>query len=57
MARNAIIVAPLIASYSVFSVLLSRVFLKEKLAHRQYQVIAGVLTGIALLALSEALEY
>ncbi|MDD3109851.1 MAG: hypothetical protein PHH32_04325 [Eubacteriales bacterium] len=56
MSRNAIIVAPLIASYSVFSVLLSRVFLKEKLAYRQYQVIAGVLAGIALLALSEVLE-
>ncbi len=53
MSRNAIIVAPLIASYSVFSVLLSRIFLKEKLTHKQYAVIAAVVARIALLALSE----
>ncbi len=53
MARNAIITAPLIASYSVFSVLLSRIFLKEKLTRVQYFVIIGVLMGIGLLALSE----
>jgi len=55
MARNAIIVAPLIASYSVFSVLLSRIFLKEKLVCRQYFIVAGVMTGIAMLALSEVI--
>jgi hypothetical protein len=55
MARNAIIVAPLIASYSVFSVLLSRNFLKEKLVCRQYFIVAGVMTGIAMLALSEVI--
>ena len=54
-ARNAIIVAPLIASYSVFSVLLSRIFLKEKLVRRQYFIVAGVMTGIAMLALSEVI--
>jgi drug/metabolite transporter (DMT)-like permease len=53
MARNAIIVAPLIASYSVFSVLLSRIFLKEKLNRAQYAVISAVLFGILLLAISE----
>lgn len=57
MSRNAIIVVPLIASYSVFSVLLSRIFLKEKLTHGQYIVIAAVMVGIALLALSEVLEF
>ncbi len=56
MSRNAIIVAPLIASYSVFSVLLSRIFLKEKLAYKQYFIIVAVMMGIALLALSEVLE-
>jgi drug/metabolite transporter (DMT)-like permease len=55
MAKNAIIVAPLIASYSVFSVLLSRIFLKEKLTRAQYFVVAAVMLGIALLALSEVL--
>ncbi len=53
MSRNAIIAAPLIASYSVFSVLLSRIFLKEKLTRKQYLIIAVVMTGIAILALSE----
>ena len=55
MARNAIITAPLIASYSVFSVLLSRIFLKEKLNKPQYASIITVLSGILLLALSEVL--
>jgi drug/metabolite transporter (DMT)-like permease len=55
MARNAIIVAPLIASYSVFSVLLSRIFLKERLTRKQYLIVAMVMTGIAMLALSEAI--
>ena len=55
MAQNAIIVAPLISSYSVFSVLLSRIFLKERLNRKQYIVVAIVIIGIALLALSEVL--
>lgn len=55
MARNAIIVAPLIASYSVFSMLLARIFLKEKLARKQYLIVAAVMTGIAMLALSEVI--
>lgn len=53
MAQNAIIVAPLIASYSVFSVLLSRIFLKEKLSRAQYAVVSVVLFGILLLGISE----
>lgn len=55
MAQNAIIAAPLIASYSMFSVLLSRIFLKEKLSKRQYVVIMIVLIGIAILGLTEEL--
>lgn len=55
MSRNAIIAAPLIASYSVFSVLLSRMFLKERLTKKQYIVISIVMLGIALLGLSEAI--
>ncbi|MBP1924781.1 drug/metabolite transporter (DMT)-like permease [Sedimentibacter acidaminivorans] len=55
MSRNAIITAPLIASYSVFSVLLSRIFLKERLTYRQYLSIAVVMIGILLLAISEAM--
>lgn len=55
IAKNAIIVAPLISSYSVFSVLLSRIFLKEKLTKKQYLVVIAVLLGIAMLALSEVI--
>lgn len=55
MASNAIIVAPLIASYSVFSVLLSRIFLKEKLTRKQYLIVVAVMAGITMLALSEVI--
>ncbi len=55
MSSNAIIVAPLIASYSIFSVILSRIFLKEKLTRQQYAVIAMVIIGIALLGLADEL--
>lgn len=55
MAKNAIIVAPLIASYSIFSVILSRIFLKEKLSRQHYIVIAIVMLGIALLGIADEL--
>ncbi|WP_435923562.1 EamA family transporter [Paenibacillus sp. DYY-L-2] len=55
MASNAIIAAPLIASYSIFSVILSRIFLKEKLSKAQYAVIAAVIAGIALLGIADEL--
>ncbi len=55
MTQNAIIVAPLIASYSMFSVLLSRIFLKERLTRQQYAVVIIVMIGIALLGLSEGM--
>jgi EamA-like transporter family. len=53
MAERAIIAAPLIASYSIFSVLLSRIFLKEKLSLTHYLIIAVVLLGIALLGIAD----
>ncbi len=49
IATDAIVVAPMIASYSIISVLLSRIFLKEKLSGKQYLVIAGIMVGIATL--------
>lgn len=49
MADNAIVAAPMIASYCIFSVLLSRVFLKEKLSRHQYAAILLVMVGIAIL--------
>ena len=54
MADNAIITAPVVASYSMVSVLLSRIFLKEKLQKKQYIAVATVLVGILLLAISES---
>lgn len=53
MSSNAIIAAPLIASYSIFSVILSRIFLKEKLSKKQYAVIIVVIFGIALLGIAD----
>ncbi|WP_410771263.1 EamA family transporter [Fontibacillus sp. BL9] len=55
MSSNAIIAAPLIASYSIFSVILSRIFLKERLSKKQYAVIIIVIAGIALLGIADEL--
>ncbi|MFJ5716046.1 EamA family transporter [Neobacillus sp. NPDC093127] len=55
MAKNAIIAAPLIASYSIFSIILSRIFLKEKLSKKHYAVIVVVMLGIALLGFADEL--
>lgn len=55
MAGNAIIAAPLIASYSIFSVILSRIFLKERLSRAQYLIIALVIFGIVLLGIADEL--
>ena len=49
ISANAIIVAPLISSYSMVSVILSRIFLKEKLTAKQYAVIAMIMVGIFIL--------
>ncbi|MEG1568901.1 MAG: EamA family transporter, partial [Oscillospiraceae bacterium] len=51
ISSNTIVAAPAIASYSIFSVILSRVFLKEKLSKKHYVVIAIVLVGIAILGI------
>lgn len=49
IATNAIIVAPMVASYSIVSIILSRIFLKEKLSKKQYAVIALIMVAIAIL--------
>ena len=51
LADNAIVAAPMIASYSIFSVILSRIFLREQLSRTQYAVIAMVMLGIAILGI------
>lgn len=48
---NAILAAPLIASYSIFSVMWSRLFLKERLTMKHYAVIFIVLAGIFILGM------
>lgn len=55
MSNNAIIAAPLIASYSIVSVLLSHIFLKEKLSKKHYIYVVLVMIGIAILGLAEEL--
>ena len=51
---NAIVAAPMIASYSIFSVVLSRIVLKEKLKPVQYGIIIMVMAGIAILGIFDA---
>lgn len=52
MSSNAVVTAPLIASYSIVSVILSRIFLKEKLSKQHYTLIILVMIGIALLGIA-----
>ncbi len=49
------IAAPILSSVCVISLLLSRIFLKEKLSWKTYVFIAIVIIGILLLAVSEEL--
>ena len=55
MSGNGAIAAPIISSVCIVSLLLSRVFLKEKLGWKTYCFIAVVILGILLLAISEEL--
>ncbi|MEE1052886.1 MAG: DMT family transporter [Acutalibacteraceae bacterium] len=50
MSGNGAIAAPIISSVCVVSLLLSRIFLKEKLSAKQYVFIALVIVGILMLA-------
>lgn len=50
---NSVVVAPMIASYSIVSVLLGRIFLREKLTYKQYLIIAIVMIGIFILGFFE----
>ncbi len=55
MSGNGLVAAPLVASYCVMSVVLARIFLKEKLSLKQYLVIGCVFVGILLLGIVEGL--
>lgn len=52
---NPTVAAPMISSYCVFSVLLSRIFLKEKLSLKHYGIIFIVFAGIILMGIAEGL--
>lgn len=53
IAAYAVGAAPLIASFCVFSIILSRIFLKEKLSTKQYVVVGIIMIGIILLGLAD----
>ena len=55
MSGNGVVAAPMIASYSIVSLILSRVFLKEKLTKLQYAAVTAVIIGIALRGIAEGL--
>ncbi|MBO4411131.1 MAG: DMT family transporter [Lachnospiraceae bacterium] len=55
MSRNPVLAAPVVASYCIVSVILSRIFLKEKLKKNQYAAVAIVVLGILLLGISEGI--
>ena len=55
LSGNGAIAAPIISSVCIVSLLLSRIFLKEKLSWKTYLFIGIVIIGILLLAVSEEL--
>ena len=55
MARNPVLAAPVVASYCIVSVILGRVFLKEKLKPGQVACVIAVIVGIVLLGIADGL--
>ena len=55
LSGNGAIAAPIISSVCIVSLLLSHIFLKEKLSWKTYAFIAVVIVGILLLAVAEEL--
>ena len=53
MSGNGAIAAPILSSVCVVSLLLSRIFLKEKLTKKQYLFISIIIVGILMLAVIE----
>ena len=53
---NAIVVAPMISSYCIVSLILSRIFLKEKLTKKQYAMVALVIVGILILGILDGIN-
>ncbi len=55
MSGNAIVAAPMIAAYSIVSIILSRIFLKEKLPWKQYIAVGIIMLGIIILGVLEGI--
>ena len=55
MARNPVLAAPMVASYCIVSVILSRIFLKEKIKPLQAVSVVIVIIGIVILGIAEGL--
>lgn len=53
---NAIVVAPMISSYCIVSLILSRIFLKEKLSKKQYLMVGLVIIGILTLGIIDGIN-
>ena len=53
IAGNGTVAAAAISAYSIVSIILSRIFLKEKLEWKQYAMIALVMIGIVLLGVTD----
>ena len=56
MSGAAVVAAPMVASYSIISIILSRLFLKEKLSKKQYLAIIFVMIGIVALGIVEGIS-
>lgn len=55
VSSNSTLSIPIIASYSIVSILLSRIFLKEKLLKKEYIAVFVVIVGILILGISEGI--
>lgn len=53
VALNPILTAPITSSYCLVTIILARIFLKERLTKKQYLSLAFLIIGIALLGISE----
>ena len=56
VALNPILTAPITSSYCLVTIILARIFLKERLTKKQYLSLAILIIGIALLGISEILK-
>lgn len=53
---NPVLTAPIVSLYCLVTIILARIFLKERLTRKQYLSLSFVVVGIALLGISEILS-